>query len=95
MWAGKYNTSLILRPCLLDKSGTASPEILGLLTQHYQKSGESIRLLILADHMIRMAAEFVSQLGFSVSVLWAYDYPNEVSSNARLQQSRHDTTNFH
>ena len=32
-----------------------SPEILGLLTQHYQKSGEPIRLLILADHVVRNA----------------------------------------
>ena len=32
-----------------------SPEILGLLTQHYQNSGEPIRLLILADHVVRIA----------------------------------------
>ena len=30
-------------------------EILGLLTQHYQKSGEPIRLLILADQVVRIA----------------------------------------
>ena len=32
-----------------------SPEILGLLTQHYQKSGKPIRLLMLADHVVRIA----------------------------------------
>ena len=32
-----------------------SPEILGLLTQHYQKSGEPIRLLLLVDHVVRIA----------------------------------------
>ena len=29
--------------------------VLGLLTQHYQKSGEPIKLLILADHVVRIA----------------------------------------
>ena len=28
-----------------------------LLTQHYQKSGEPIRLLILADHVVRFALQ--------------------------------------
>ena len=37
------------------KCATLSTEILGLLIQHYQKSGEPIRLLIHADHVVKIA----------------------------------------
>ena len=53
-----FGLSLVPRPRILDKvngSGTLSPEIMGLLTQNYQKSGNSIRLLILDDQVVRMA----------------------------------------
>ena len=54
--------------CLMKEMGRN----LWLADSAYHKSGKPIRLLILADHVIRMAA---SQLGFSVTVLWAYDSP--------------------
>ena len=68
-------TSLVPDLQLLDEvngSGTPLPEILGLLNQHYQKSGEPIRLLILADHVVRMALPEISKAVIS-RILWAYD----------------------
>ena len=50
LWAVAETTAF-----MKDKSLATLPEILGLLTQHYQKSGEPIRLLILADHVVRIA----------------------------------------
>ena len=68
-----------------------SPEILGLLTQHYQKSGEPIRLLMLTDHVVRIALQKRTSKAVISGILWAYDSPNEVSSNTGLQQSRRCT----
>ena len=70
-----------------------SPEILGLLTQHYQKSGEPIRLLILADHMTRMAAVFVPRLGFSVSAPFVTQAINKSIEELGFQAATPDQVN--
>ena len=54
---------------------------------YYQKSGEPIRL---ADHMVRIA---IPKRTLESRILQAYNYPNEVSFNIGLQQSRHCTCN--
>ena len=59
------------------------PEFLGLLTQHYQKSGESIRLVILADHVVRIALQKELLKAVISSIRWAYDSPNEAPDCSR------------
>ena len=71
-----------------DSVGVAVPEILDLLTQHYQKSGEPIRLFMIADHVVRMAQKDLSNAVIS-KILCA---PNEVSSNIGLEQNRCNCT---
>ena len=61
------------------------------MSEHYPRN------LKLADHVVRITLLKEHSKAVISGILWAYDSPNEVSSNTGLQQSRRctcDTANF-